>query len=99
MKAIDTPSPQRGRRKRLVVAGRSDGYAVGWLSEVELIRLLLRLGSRSLTLMMMKGYAGGLVVSTIECLHIGSLGLRSDDVSVSFTVCGSRYFGNLAHKM
>ncbi len=35
----------------------------------------------------------------VRSQHIGLLGdfRVSDDVGVSFTVCGSRYFGNLAH--
>ena len=46
---------------------------------------------------MMKGYVDGLSASAFNCLHIGLVGLCSDDLGVSFTVCGSRYFGNLAH--
>ncbi|WP_210768441.1 hypothetical protein, partial [Cereibacter sphaeroides] len=50
----------------------------------------------SLTLMMMKGYAGGLVVSTADRMHIGSLASAMMWVKASLS-CGSRYFGNLAH--
>ena len=46
--------------------------------------------------MELKGYAGGLVVSTANGLHIGLLGVYSDDVGESFTVLRLRYFGNLA---
>ena len=35
---------------------------------------------------MMKGYAGGLVVSTADREHIDLLGFRPDDAGVSFTV-------------
>jgi hypothetical protein len=45
----------------------------------------------------LKGYVGGLGASAFNCLHIGLVGFRPDDLGVSFTVCGSRYFGNLAH--
>ena len=34
----------------------------------------------------MKGYAGGLVVSTADREHIGLLGFWPDDAGVSFTV-------------
>ena len=34
----------------------------------------------------MKGYAGGLVVSTADRKHIGLLGFWPDDAGVSFTV-------------
>ena len=51
----------------------------------------------SLTLMEEKGYVGGLGASASDCLHIGLVGFLPDDPGVSFTVCGSRYFGNLAH--
>ena len=35
---------------------------------------------------LLKRYVGGLVLSMDRTLHIGSLGFRPDDVSVSFTV-------------
>ncbi len=60
------------------------------------MRLVLCL-ERSLTRWNMKGYAGGLGASAFDCLHIGLVGFWPDDLGVSFTVCGSRYFGNLAH--
>jgi len=57
----------------------------------------------SLTVMEMKGYAGGLGASASKRLaYRPTRGvtetLPTDDVGVSFTVCGSRYFGNLAHE-
>ena len=45
-----------------------------------------------------KGYAGGLVAFGDETFVYRSSSF-GDDEDVSFTVCGSRYFGNLAHEM
>jgi hypothetical protein len=45
-----------------------------------------RVAQRSLTLLDLKGYVGGLFLFDGRLLHIGSLGFRPDDASVSFTV-------------
>ena len=60
--------------------------------------LLRFLCLRSLKLMDEKGYAGGLVAFGDETFVYRSSSF-GDDEDVSFTVCGSRYFGNLAHEM
>jgi len=47
---------------------------------------------RSLTVLRMKGYAGGLVrIDGPDVLHIGLLGRLPDDGGVSFTVCRSSF--------
>jgi len=51
----------------------------------------------SLTLLEDEGICGRFGRIGVGDAHIGLLGFRPDDVGVSFTTCGSRYFGNLAH--
>ena len=52
----------------------------------ELSVKMCRVATRSLTLLDLKGYVGGLFLFDGRLLHIGSLGLIPDDASVSFTV-------------
>ena len=81
-----------GRRKVVAVSrsGRVDPEVLGRSD-------CFRLKARSLTLMEVEGICGRFGRFGDDRLHVGPLGREPDDVDVSFTTCGSRYFGNLAH--
>jgi hypothetical protein len=46
----------------------------------------------------MKRYVGGLGASAFNCLHIGQVGFRPDDLGESFTVLRLLLFRQLKHR-